>query len=150
MGMFHGRGGRVRWLNSGYSDILHITNWTFDAVADTVETTAMSDANNWKTYLAGFKSWTASVDYNVTSDALNPGLDGSDLGYSGSDTGSDIGCFLNLMFEGSDATTRAHGVLVGQAIMNGLSIAEPVDGIVTATVSFQGTNEAHWSDAWHI
>lgn len=152
MSMFHGRTGRVKWhggTGGTSSDILNITNWTFDATAEVSETTAMSDTNYWKTYLAGFKDWTASVDYIPTSDTLMPGLAGSDLGYSGSDaTSVTVGAWLEMAFDGSDAGGLALGTLIGEAVMTGLSINQPTDGIVTATVTFQGNAAPHFSDAF--
>jgi len=121
MGMFHGRGGSITWAGTG-SPHNKVTNWTVETTADVVETTAMSDANYWKTYLAGFKDWTASVDFNYRS-------------------GSDI---VNMLGTGPDKLTLTMGGnhnVSGNAICTGISASTPVDGIVTATASFQGSGE---------
>ena len=143
MALFHGRGGKVNWHGS---DIQYITDWTFSATCDVAETTHMgnaaSDANLWKTYLAGFKNWTASVTVNASSD-LFPGEDGSDLGYDGSDAGSDVGAALQLWFTHTDDD----GVLKGRAIMTGFDVTENMNEIVSINYSFQGSGYAEWSDA---
>ncbi len=122
MAMLHGRAGSVSFAGGGAEDLLRITSWTADATADVAETTAMSDANYWKSYLAGFKDWTATVEVN-----------------------SNTASFLTSLGEATPAalvlTLVAGTTLTGNAFMTGASMSEPVDGIVTITYNFQGTGE---------
>ena len=141
MAMFHGRAGKVAWEGGSgntFSDVEFVTSWTFDATADVAETTAMSDANYWKSYLAGFKDWTATVEYNPQGAVTPvPGLSNSDLGVDKSDAS------LQLWF----TQTEGDGMIIGTGTMTGFSVNEPADGIVTVTANFQGVGDAHWSDA---
>ena len=118
MAMLHGRAGSVSFVGGG--DLVNITSWTMDATADVAETTAMSDANYWKSYLAGFKDWTGTVEVN-----------------------SNTASFLTSLGEAAPASlvlTLVSGTtLTGNAFMTGASMSEPADGIVTITYNFQGT-----------
>lgn len=122
MAMFHGRGGKITWGGTGISPT-KVTAWTVDGSADVAETTAMSNTNYWKSYLAGFKDWTASVDFNIQS--------GSDLvPILGAGPSS-----LKLAFESGGRC------VVGNAICTTMSVNQPVDGIITGNIAFQGSGE---------
>jgi len=56
MTAFHGKGGSITF--SGLT--FELLSWTIDATADMAEATDMGDT--WKTYLAGFKDWTATCE----------------------------------------------------------------------------------------
>ena len=136
MPMIHGRGGRV---NFDGSDIAKIVEWTADITCDTAETTAMSDADYWKTYLPGFKGWTATVACNSVGLA-----DGSDLNWDGSDLGGmsdETGITLKLWFTYTDAD----GGVVGKSILTGIAYNEDKDDIVKVNYTFQGTGEPVFS-----
>ncbi len=120
MAMFHGRGGKITWGGTGISPT-KVTTWTVDGTADVAETTAMSDLNYWKSYLAGFKDWTASVDFRIQS--------GSDLvTILGAGPSS-----LELEFESGGKS------ITGDAICTGMSCNTPMDDIITGNLSFQGS-----------
>ena len=54
MAAFHGKGGSMSFTGLTFE----LLSWTIDAITDMAEATDMGDT--WKTYLAGFKDWTAS------------------------------------------------------------------------------------------
>ena len=131
MSMFTGKIGKVNW---GASDVVDVTSWTFDSTCDVAETTAMSEANYYKTYTAGFKDWTATVEARAHDDGSDIGLDPSDLGAPYAR--------LQLWF----TRTAADGILLGNAVMTGFSQVEDAQDVVNVSYTFQGVGEAHWSD----
>lgn len=141
MAMLHGRNGKVNWKGS---DVENITEWSFDADCDMAETSVMSDSNYWRTYLPGFKNWTATVEVNVDTSDLYPGLQ--------SDVAGDLGDFSDATFATCQlqlwfSHTVTDGVLIGNAIFNGMSVTNTANDIAKISYGFQGTGEAHWSDA---
>ncbi len=58
MAQLHGKGGSVIWSGTGTVGG-EITNWTLDVTADTAESSSM--ATTHKTFLGGWKDWTATV-----------------------------------------------------------------------------------------
>jgi len=59
MAAFHGKGGSATFTNL----VFEILSYTVEATCDTTDVTIM--AATWKTYLAGFKDWTATCECNL-------------------------------------------------------------------------------------
>ena len=94
-----------------------VKSWGLDLVGDTLETTDYSDVGI-RTYIAGCKGWTGSCEANWdTANTLTVG-DSAEL-------------TLTIV-----ATTETYA---GTAIVTGISVSSSFDGIVTASISFQGT-----------
>ncbi len=68
MATIHGKAGSVTFPSDGKFE--EVTSWTIDATADVAEATGMDATVFWKTYLAGFTDWTASVETNWSSSGL--------------------------------------------------------------------------------
>jgi len=60
MAIVHGKGGSFSWDSGGGTESTKILSWTLDLVSDFAEVTDMGDT--WKTRLAGFMDWTATVE----------------------------------------------------------------------------------------
>lgn len=141
MAMFHGKNGKVVWnAEDGGSDvdISNIKSWSFDATGDVAETTAMNATGNWKTYLGGFRTWTATVECNADSGGPEVLLTtaGGNVGLGDDNSGAGAG--LELWF----TSTASDGLLYGKAIATGVSFKEDAQGITTVTYTFQGTAAA--------
>jgi len=94
--------------------------WSLDLVGDTLETTDYDDSGH-RTYIVGLDGWTGSCEINW-------------------DTANTIGVgdeITDLVFSIVGATEK----YTGDAIVTGISVSSSVDGLVTATISFQGTGE---------
>lgn len=128
MATYEGSAGSVK-IKSG-SDALtavaSVRTWSIDITRDTVEDTAMGTGN--RTYKKGLQSYSGSMDIvfdssenTIVSTALNPDTD---------DT-------VNVEFyaEDGDDTTK----FSGDVIVTGYSVSASYDGLVEASVSFQGT-----------
>jgi len=129
MATYEGSAGTVK-IKSG-SDTLtavaSVRTWSMDITRDTVEDTSMG-SNGVRTYKKGLQSYSGSMDIvfdssedAAVSTALTPDTD---------DTVS-----IEVYADGSDDTTK----FAGDVIVTSYSITASYDGLVEATVSFQGT-----------
>lgn len=138
MAMFHGKHGKVVWnAEDGVSDvdISNIKSWTFDATGDVAETTTMNATDDWKTYLGGFKGWTATVECNAQAAGPEVLLTTSTTNAGLADDNSAAGVGLELWF----TSTASDGILWGRAVATGISVKEDANGITTVSYTFQGT-----------
>ena len=94
-----------------------VKSWTLDYTADALEITDFADSGN-RTYIVGLKGWTAAAEGNW--DAANTAVPGVDP--------------ASLVLTATTGKTYT-----GNAILISLALSEPVDGVVTASYSFQGS-----------
>ena len=115
-----GKGGSVTFdgLTAG------VKSWSLDGAADMLPTTDYGD-NGHKTFIGGCDGWTASCELNW--DAANTVKEG--------------GSGELVLLVGAATPNYTGDVLVAS-----VSISSAVEGLVTATVSFQG-NGAYIYDA---
>ena len=99
----------------------YIKNWTISTVGDVLDTTNFDVASSGRTFIAGLKSWSGSFDCNYSTG--NSSVAGDTIG--------------GIIFRSEVGSTG--GVFKGDAILTGVDISTPVDGIVTQTYAFQGT-----------
>jgi len=100
-------------------------SWSVDVGAETHDTTSF-DSTGWKKFLAGLKSWTATVELYTGSDATYR-IAPSDLGTEY------VGRFY---FDGTDKVG-----LTGKCLLSGWSPAVSVDGVQTQSLSLQGSSD---------
>ena len=136
MPMFNGKTGNIYW-NDGALNILNGQNWTLDAVVDVAETTSFQDT--WKTYLAGVKDWTATVECNAegalpqipfTTAGGISGLGEDDATLKAAD---EMQLELYLVFAAGN-----YVALYGDAVCIGISHTVDVADVNKLTYSFQG------------
>jgi len=115
--------GKEAVVTVGGTAIDNVTGFTLDTTHDTVEDTELSDTN--KTYLVGRGTFTGSIDMNYDEESTEQALLVS-------------GAILAFVFlpEGNTAGDES---FTGTGIITGMSITTPLDGVITRTVSFQGT-----------
>lgn len=102
-----------------------VKSWGLDLKGDTLETTDYSDSGH-RTYIAGLDGWTASCELNWdTANTVSIGDSAT----------------LDLKIVGD---TEKYS---GTALVTGISISSNVDGVVTATISFQGSGECTLTSA---
>lgn len=108
----------------GSDQIAEVRSYSIDETMDTLEDTAMGDTS--RTYKTSLKSFSGSADVF---------FDDTDTAGQGALTvGSSV--TLNLQFEGD--TTGDHK-LSGTVLITGRTISASFDGMVEASISFQGT-----------
>jgi predicted secreted protein len=118
-------------VGGSVATIAAVRNFTIDLTSDTIENTTMGV--DVRTYFKGMSSWSGSADiyYDSASSTghlavhtvLNP-----TSGTVGSGT---------LTFQGFLAD--AAGKFEGEVIITGFSISSSMDGMVEASISFQGS-----------
>jgi len=116
------------------SNIANVRSYTVEMTADTIENTVMSGVDSGRTYLKGLTSFSGSADVYWDPDHFSTndldGLINNDVG----DTASAVA--LKLYSEGD-----AGDYWGGNIIITGYSINASFDGMVEASVSFQGTGQ---------
>ena len=117
MAAFHGKDGSVTWTSG---DVAIVTSWSLDATADTDDTSGMGD--DWKSYLAGLKDWTATVEVTISDPATV-------LGGLGEAPAS-----LTLDMDGTNTIS-------GDAICTGISPSQDTGSQGTVSLSFQGSGQ---------
>jgi predicted secreted protein len=120
--------------------VLAVRNFSIEMTADTVETTVMG--TDVRTYLSGMSSFSGSADvyfdssdYDTNESTFNPtaGL----VGASGV-----AGKFYVLL----DATsTNVDQAFTGTIIVTGYTVNSSMDGMVEASISFQGSGATTFS-----
>ncbi|KKN71428.1 hypothetical protein LCGC14_0421500 [marine sediment metagenome] len=138
MAKLHGKNANIYWDRLGVdTNLTQGQIWSVDATHDVAEKTGMGDT--WKTYIGGFRDWSASVT------CLLP-LAGSDISVdSGSSPNglADVKAQLEL-YVVWDTGTPLYKSVYGNAICNGISFAADKDGIATVIFSFQGSGRLQW------
>lgn len=108
----------------GSDQIAEVRSYSIDETMDTLEDTAMGDTS--RTYKTSLKSFSGSADVF---------FDDTDTAGQGALTvGSEV--TLSVQFEGN--TTGDHK-MSGTVLITGRTISASFDGMVEASISFQGT-----------
>ena len=120
MATFSGSGGTVL---VGSDAIGEIKTYSIEETMDTLEDTSMGDSN--RTYKASLKSFSGSCDVM---------FDDTDTAQQAMTVGSEV----TMSFQMEGTTTGDHK-LSGSVLITGRSISASFDGLVEASLSFQGT-----------
>ena len=108
----------------GANAIAEIRTWTINETADTLEDTTMGDSA--RTYKPSLTSWDGSMDVYWDETDTN--------GQGAATIGAEI--TLNVYPEGA---TSGDSYYTGSAIVTGVSRTGSFDGMVEASLTFQGT-----------
>ena len=120
MAVHHGKEGEVV---VGGSAVGELVSFTLETTGDVVESTKMADAA--KTFIAGRTSFSGSLEMH---------FDEADSVQTQLTAGASI--TFKLLPEGSSTGDRK---FEGESVITGMSVSQPLDGIVTRSVTFQGT-----------
>ena len=134
MAILTGNNGNIKLDSSvggSVATIAQVRNFSIELTRDTIETTTMGV--DVRTYLTGLSSWSGSADIYFDSASsgghfnthavLNP-------------TSGTVGQ-STLTFEGYLADTA--GKFSGEVIVTGFTVNATMDGMVEASISFQGS-----------
>lgn len=111
-------------LKVGANTVAEVRSYTISETGDTIEDTSMGDAS--RTYKAGLKTWTASVEAFWDEVDTN--------GQGALDVGSSV--TLNVYPEGSSTGDVYY---TGTALVTGKTVNATFDGMVEASFTLQGT-----------
>ena len=120
MATHHGKEGVV---TAGGTAIGELTGFTIETTGDVVEDTSLSDST--KSFLAGRTSFSGTLEMNY---------DETDAQQETLTAGSSIS--FVLLPEGNTSGDQS---FTGSGIITGMSISNAMDGIVSRSVTFQGT-----------
>tara|TARA_R100000231_G_scaffold726_3_gene1325 strand:+ start:2036 stop:2422 length:387 start_codon:yes stop_codon:yes gene_type:complete len=120
MAVHHGKEGEVV---VGGSAVGELVSFTLETTGDVVESTQMSDSA--KTFIAGRTSFSGSLEMH---------FDEADSVQTQLVAGASI--TFKLLPEGSSTGDRK---FEGASVITGMSVSQPLDGIVSRSVTFQGT-----------
>lgn len=126
----------------GSTSVAAVRNFSVDLKADTIETSYMGvDA---RTYVKGLSSFSGSAD--IYFDASE--FDGAETTFNPT-TGAvgDAGIAVKLYIK-QDATNDQ--VFTGNIVVTGYSVKSSHDGLVEASISFQGTAGATFSATGNV
>ena len=120
MAVHHGKEGQVA---IGGTALGELTSFTLETTGDVVESTKMEDAA--KSFIAGRTSFSGTLEMH---------FDETDSGQTQLVSGASL--TFKLLPEGSSAGDRK---FEGAGIVTGMSVNQPLDGVVARSVTFQGT-----------
>ena len=120
MATHHGKEGVI---TIGGTTLGNATGFTVDTTHDVVEDTALG--SSMKSFLVGRGTFTASIDMN---------FDETDTGQTTMVQGAEL--TFAFLPEGNESGDRKFS---GTGIVTGMSVGVPLDGVITRTVSIQGT-----------
>ena len=121
--------------------VVSTRNFSVDMTSDTIETSTMG--TDVRTYVKGMSSWSGSADiYFDTSDTQ------SDFLLAGS-TSTVGGTPVAVKFY-IDQDASNDVVLYGNGIITGYSVSSSMDGLVEATISFQGSGPIKYSQTTDV
>ena len=121
MAVHHGKEGEVA---VGGTAVGELTSFTLETTGDVVESTQMSDGA--KSFIAGRTSFSGTLEMH---------FDEADSGQTQLTAGASV--TFKLLPEGSSSGDRK---FEGAGIITGMSVSQPLDGIVSRSVTFQGTD----------
>jgi predicted secreted protein len=117
------------------SAVAEVRNYSIEMTADTIETTTMGAANSGRTYVKGLSTFSGTADVYWDADHFTTAdLDGLVNGAVGASSVA-----LIVYPEGTGANWA------GNIVVTGYSITASMDGLIEASVSFQGDGQLAYS-----
>ena len=135
MATFTGQSGKVSLDNNAGSvtAVAEVTTFSVEHTVNTIEDTAMGD--QYRTFRTSLNEWSGSAD--VFFDTTHLSSFGNLLiGPTAGGANSTESATIELYPAGDTVTFPK---LTGEVIITGFSVASELEGMVTATISFQGT-----------
>ena len=121
--------------------VVSTRNFSVDMTSDTIETTTMGV--DVRTYVKGMSSWSGSADiyFNTDDYQANTIMTSTSIAAIGS---SPIGVKFYVDQDTDDV------VLYGNGIITGYSVSSSMDGLVEATISFQGSGPIKYQQTGNL
>jgi hypothetical protein len=120
--------------------VAEVRSYSIDTTADTIETTVMG--RDVRTYVKGMSTWSGSAD--VYWDPTHWAVAGMNPAGSNSFVGD--GTLILAIYPEGDVGS-SDKVMFGEIIVTGYSVTGSMDGLIEATVSFQGSGALYYSTA---
>ena len=124
--------------------VLAVRNFSIEMTADTIETSSMGV--DVRTYLTGMSSFSGSADVYFDPDTATTGFDAAETTFN--PTAGLVGAsgvagkfYVTL----DDTGTNADQAFTGTIIVTGYTVNASLDGMVEASISFQGSGATTFS-----
>jgi hypothetical protein len=137
MAVYTGQSGSIMLDNTSgaATALIEITSFTIDHTVNTIEKTAMGD--QYRSYVTGMNEWSGSADLLFDSTLISS-FSAVMVGNGAGEATAGGGLTLTAYPAGDTST---YPKLEGEVIVTGMSIGSEMEGMVTATISFQGTGQ---------
>jgi predicted secreted protein len=124
--------GNAGAIKVGGNTVAELRSYSIEMTADTIENTVMADST--RQYVKGLSTFSGTADvYFDATHMTSPDLDGEIFGSVG-----DAGTTIAVYPEG-DIGSGTDKILSGNIIVTGYSVSGSFDGMIEASISFQGT-----------
>jgi predicted secreted protein len=120
-------------LGGSLAIVAGVRNFTVEMTADTIETTTMS--NDTRTYRKGLSTWSGSADIYLDDENLTTGATYTAIAPLILTSGTVGEQTVSLELYLKDSNNKFNG----EAIITGFTINSSFDGMVEASITFQGT-----------
>jgi len=122
-------------LKIGGTAVAELRSFSLDTTTEALQTTTMGDGAH--TYIAGLENFSGSADvfYDDTHHTSITSLTG------GSNAGP-----VTLSFFPAGEGLSANPKLTGSAVITGYSLTSSFDGVIEASITFQGTGDLTYTD----
>jgi predicted secreted protein len=117
--------------------VLGVRNFSVDMTADTIEKTVMG--NDTRQYLKGLSTWSGSADVYLDDAHMTGGASAIASLIATSGTVGEASVTVELYL---NSTANKFS---GEAIITGFTVNSSMDGMVEASISFQGTGSATYT-----
>jgi predicted secreted protein len=141
MAILTGNNGKV---SVGSASLAAVRSFSVEMTRDTIETTVMG--NDHRRYLTGLATWSGSADiyfddeqFKTAEATLNPAVAGQAVGENPTT--------VKLFVE--DGAT-ADKVFQGNIIVTGFTVNSTMDGMVEASISFQGSGDCTYTNVGSV
>lgn len=135
MATYTGQSGVLKLDNAAGSlqTVGEVTSFSIEHTVNTVESTAMGD--QYREFKTSVNEWTGSADVYLSSDDVTA-LGNVFVG-NGAGVGTSEATLTLEAYPGGNTT--GYPKLSGEVIVTGFSVTSEMEGMVTASLSFQGT-----------
>lgn len=140
MATITGNDGVVTFANVAVGSV---RNFSIEATADTIETTTMG--NDTRTYVKGMSSYSGSADIYFDPVEFNGNAHFNIASSSASVGASPIAGKFYLINDTTDTVLWANSLII-----TGYSISSAMDGMVEASISFQGSGALGFSSGTNV
>jgi hypothetical protein len=124
--------------------VLAVRNFSIEMTRDTIETSVMG--TDVRTYVAGLSTFSGSADVYFDPDTATTGFDAAESTFN--PTAGLVGAsgVAGKFYVSLDATgTNVDSAFTGTIIVTGYTVTSAMDGMVEASISFQGSGGAAYS-----
>ena len=128
--------------------VLAVKNFSIDMKADTIETTSMGI--DVRTYVTGLSSFSGSADVYFDPDTSTTGFDAAETTFN--PTAGLVGAsgVAGKFYVAKDYSSTSDHVFQGTIIVTGYNVKSAMDGLVEATISFQGSGATTFSTGSNV